>query len=73
MENKRYNGYTNYETWNVALWIDNDHWHYALMLQCKSYNEFKEKVKSDKTGDGIKWNSPLVNVEEINELIFNDK
>ena len=54
MENKRYNGYTNYETWNVALWIDNDHWHYALMLQCKSYNEFKEKVKSDKTGDGIK-------------------
>ena len=23
MENKRYNGYTNYETWNVALWIDN--------------------------------------------------
>jgi hypothetical protein len=19
-----YNGYTNYETWNVALWIDND-------------------------------------------------
>ena len=34
----------------------------------------KEKVKSDKTGDGIKkWNSPLVNVEEINELIFNDK
>ena len=21
---KEYNGYTNYETWNVALWIDND-------------------------------------------------
>jgi len=20
----RYNGYTNYETWNVALWINND-------------------------------------------------
>ena len=23
-EDKTYNGYTNYETWNVALWIDND-------------------------------------------------
>lgn len=24
MEDKTYNGYKNYETWNVALWIDND-------------------------------------------------
>ena len=23
-EDKTYNGYTNYETWNVALWLDND-------------------------------------------------
>lgn len=24
MTNKEYNGWTNYETWNVALWMDND-------------------------------------------------
>lgn len=24
MERKEYNGYTNYETWAVALWIDNE-------------------------------------------------
>jgi|SRR5665213_3375087 len=23
-EDKTYNGWTNYETWNVALWIDNE-------------------------------------------------
>ena len=23
-ENKGYNGWSNYETWNVALWMDND-------------------------------------------------
>ena len=24
MENTKYNGWTNYETWNANLWIDND-------------------------------------------------
>ena len=24
MEKRTYNGWTNYETWNVKLWIDND-------------------------------------------------
>ncbi len=24
LEDKKYNGWNNYETWNVALWIDND-------------------------------------------------
>ena len=24
MENKKYNGWNNYETWLTALWIDND-------------------------------------------------
>lgn len=24
MNNKSYNGWTNYETWNVKLWMDND-------------------------------------------------
>lgn len=24
MENNKYNGWTNYETWCVALWLDND-------------------------------------------------
>jgi len=25
MNTEKYNGWTNYETWNVALWIDNDY------------------------------------------------
>ena len=28
-ENKGYNGWTNYETWNVALWIGNEQGFFA--------------------------------------------
>lgn len=36
-ENKeKYNGWTNYETWNVKLWIDNDQ---------GSYNHWRENAK----------------------------
>lgn len=73
--NKKYNGYTNYETWNVALWIDNDERLYKLMQHCKDYGEFVNilhKRGEYHTGDKIVWCDPKVNVEEINELIFND-
>lgn len=35
-ETKTYNGWTNYETWNVALWIDNEQ---------GSYNEWRERAQ----------------------------
>ena len=28
-----YQGWTNYETWNVALWIDNDQGVYEMMKE----------------------------------------
>lgn len=32
-EDKTYNGYTNYETWNCALWLDNDQGTNELMRE----------------------------------------
>ncbi len=39
MENKKYNGWTNYETWCVALWLDNDRGtaHYIATLAVSIY------------------------------------
>jgi len=32
-DDKRYNGWANYETWNVALWIDNDQGSYSMRCE----------------------------------------
>jgi hypothetical protein len=45
MEHKEYNGYTNYETWLVGLWIDNDE---GLS------NMFRRDIESDDEMDSAK-------------------
>lgn len=47
MESKRYNGWTNYETWCVKLWLDNEQGSYNwLMDQARELWEEAEPTKS---------------------------
>ena len=81
---QEYNGWTNYETWNASLWLDNDYFYYSILMMqsVKTYEDFIKKIQSNvfnnldanwdwrnKTGDGISWNDPKINVAEINKKI----
>jgi hypothetical protein len=66
-----YNGWENYETWNVALWINNEEYLYNLAQVCGDYETFCDYLGSDAvTGDGVKFNDPKVNVVQINSDVF---
>ncbi len=69
-----YNGWTNYETWNVALWIQNDEGLYHLARECGDYETLVNRLYDDygvkETHDGVKFNDPKINVIELNSDVF---
>ena len=66
-----YNGWENYETWNVALWINNDEGLYHLAMECGDYQTFvKEVGVGYSTPDGVKYADPKVNVVQLNSDVF---
>jgi len=40
-----YNGYANYQTWNVCLWISNDQGLNEFAAVCQDYNDFKARLR----------------------------
>jgi hypothetical protein len=40
-----YNGYANYQTWNVCLWISNDEGLNEFAAVCQNYNDFKARLR----------------------------
>ena len=75
LTDRTYNGWTNYETWNVVLWIENDEGIYTFIREndiccyedlLEAFYEFGTK----ETPDGVKWNDPKINRAEINGDVF---
>jgi hypothetical protein len=49
-EDTRYNGWSNYETWAVALWLDNEPYYLDAALECVRDGEYTEPcVDADNT------------------------
>jgi len=77
-----YNGWANYETWNVALWIQNNEFLYNTAVACVEYHDgafetayekfirSMHNVDSFTTADGVSWDDELVNHDEINAMML---
>jgi len=76
-----YNGWTNWETWNVALWIGNDEGLYSMARDCRDYAQFVEQMRelgedcgdatgiSRETPDGVAWNDSGLDTDELDDMI----
>lgn len=77
-----YNGYKNWDTWNVALWLSNDKSLYRAVVTFmksydgeKPYTDFIKKryLCGNRTPDGVRFLSKKVDYAELNRVMFDLK
>ena len=61
IQDTTYNGWSNYETWNVALWIQNDEGLYNIAREAGDYQSFVQSISEfmTQTLDGEGSMTPL--------------
>lgn len=68
-----YNGWTNYKTWNTALWIRNDEAFQSIACKCKDFADFKEYLKTCNvvcTPDGVYFADEDIDAANLNTNIW---
>ena len=76
------NGYANYETWNVALWIQNEEPMYRVALAyVEQARRFGQAIRYDNlipaleyrfgqmTKDGTRWMDGRINTDEMDAVL----
>ena len=77
MSAQTYNGWANYETWNVVLWIGNDWNLYQLALDVVRnggtyvdlINAILLNCGATKTPDNVAYNDAKIDLRAVNEFL----
>ena len=73
MTDNTYNGWANYETWNISLWILNDYGFYKLAYEIAeqggTYGNFVDMIGYGETPDGVSWTDTKIDGIRINEMM----
>ena len=68
-----YNGWANYQTWNVALWLGNDEGLYEMASQWADhgYKSLSHMLieYTPATPDGVSWIDSALDIDELNEMM----
>ena len=73
-----YSGWKNYQTWNVALWIQNEYsiycaaYEYVKNSKRPSYIGFVRSygLADSNTPDRIKWNGTKLDYKALNQMML---
>ena len=75
-ESELFNGWKNYETWNVSLWIQNEFVLYreacGIVMDGGKYQDFvklMQEMGCTHTPDGVQWDDVNIDGLEINEMM----
>jgi hypothetical protein len=69
LQTETYNGWANYETWNVALWIQNSEGLYNIARRYDDYSRFVRQMGADTTPDGVSYTDSKLDIDELNEML----